>query len=196
MKNVNTPNPLTRVISLLRTGPRPILQRFYEQLIRVVRGYPVWSLTRITGQLYVGGQHRKHGWHDMQAEGITAIINLRETRHDDVAKDIGGQRHLHLPTRDNTPPSLADLQRGVEFIAEEIEQGGKVFIHCGLGVGRAPTMAAAYLISTGMTPDEAITKIRSVRPFVHLTTAQRAQLDIFANALQIPDAPHIRHSAI
>ena len=30
---------------------------------------------------------------------------------------IGGERHLHLPTVDHTPPSVIDLMRGVAFIS-------------------------------------------------------------------------------
>ena len=75
-------------------------------------------------------------------------------------------RYLHLPTIDNDPPTLEHRRQGAAFVAEEIEGGGGVFVHCGSGVGRAPTMAAAYLVSTGKTADEAWEKIREKRPFV------------------------------
>ncbi len=110
--------------------------------------------------------------------GISAIVNMRN-RHSDIEKGIAGERHLHLATIDNTPPTVADLKRGAEFIAQEIERGGKVYIHCAVGCGRAPTMAAAYLIATGLSPDQALTRIKKVRPFVHLTPKQRAVLDDF-----------------
>ena len=71
---------------------------------------------------------------------------------------------------------MEDLQQGVAFIQHEIESGGKVYIHCGAGVGRAPTMAAAYLISQGDTPAQAIDRIRIVRSFIRPTRVQREQL--------------------
>ncbi|MFW6082850.1 MAG: protein-tyrosine phosphatase family protein, partial [Chloroflexota bacterium] len=43
---------------------------------------------------------------------------------------------------------------------------GSVYVHCGSGVGRAPTLAAAYLVFTGLTPSEAWAKIRRTRPFI------------------------------
>jgi len=43
-------------------------------------------------------------------------------------------------------------------------------------VGRAPTLAAAYLISTGMTLDEALATIRRTRPFINITPPQMALL--------------------
>ena len=110
--------------------------------------------------------------------GISAIVNMRN-RHSDEDKHIAGERHLHLATVDNTPPSVEDLRRGAAFIRAEIDRGGKVYVHCAVGCGRAPTMAAAYLISTGLSPKEALRQIKTVRPFVHLTRKQRAVLDQF-----------------
>lgn len=173
-------NPIRRIFSLLRVGPVSISLRFYDQFKRRRTGAPVWRLSEITPQLYLGGQHYPHGWAAMQQRGITAVVNLREAHHDDVAKGIGGLRHLHLPTRDNTPPALEDLARGVDFITEEIARGGKVYVHCGVGVGRAPAQVAAFLISQGQTPREALQTIRRVRPFVHLTPGQQRQLAAFA----------------
>lgn len=174
------PSQFARALSLLQTGPRGLFYRFLDQWTRKRTGAPYWAVTRITPQLYVGGQHYAKGWHAMQAEGITAIVNLRELHHDDLAKGIGGAYHLHLPTRDNTPPTLDDLVRGVRFIAEHIAQGRKVYVHCGVGVGRAPTQAAAYLVSTGMSAREAVRTIKRVRPFIHMTPMQHAQLEAFA----------------
>ncbi len=178
------PNTLRRIISLLRTGPRPLVLRFYDQATRKRSGAPIWELSRITPQLYCGGQHYAPGWQKMQDEGISAVLNMREAHYDDAAQGIGGERHLHLPTPDNTPVSLEDLDRAADFIAEEISSGGKVYVHCGVGVGRAPSATAAYLIKHGgLQADEAIRTIRKVRPFVHLTGKQGKQLFVYAKWL-------------
>ncbi len=178
--NAKRPSAFARIYSLLRTGPRALFYRFYGQYARILTGAPIERLSAVTPQLHVGGQHRPRGWNRMVERGITAVVNMREEWHDDVAQGIGGERHLHLITIDNTPPALDDLQRGVDFIAAEIERGGKVYIHCGVGVGRAPIMAAAYLVSTGLTPEDALAKIRAVRPFGHRTSGQIEQLEKFA----------------
>jgi protein-tyrosine phosphatase len=54
-----------------------------------------------------------------------------------------------------------------------------VYIHCAGGVGRAPTLAAAYFITQGMTLDEALALIRRTRPFIHIMPAQMDQLRQF-----------------
>jgi len=177
------PSPLARAQSLLRTGPRALALRFIDQALRKLTGAPVWRLSELSPALFLGGQHGTRGYAAMQARGISAIVNLREAHHNDVARGIAGARHLHLPTIDNTAPRLADLQRGAAFIAAEIARGGKVYVHCGVGVGRAPTLVAAYLIrSGGESPAQALQRIKHIRPFVHLTPGQRQALEGFAAA--------------
>ncbi len=180
---ITPPGAFARMASLMRTGPRALFLRFYDQITRIITGAPVQHLSEITPQLYLGGQHRRRGWPKMQKMGFTTIVNMRESWHDDTAQGISGDYHLHLVTQDNTPPMLAQLQEGVVFIQAAVERGDKVYVHCGVGVGRAPIMAAAYLVSTGLTPDEALRKIRAIRPFVHPTSTQRARLVDFAEYL-------------
>lgn len=177
-------NQLLRIVSLLQTGPFGLIKRLIDQIVRWVTGHPAWQYSEITPQIYVGGQHFPKGWQAMQDYGIEAVVNMREKHLDDAKKGIQSEHYLHLHTRDNTPPTLENLYRGAQFIQKQVEAGRKVYIHCGVGVGRAPSQAAAYFIYSGLHPSEAIRKIKRVRPFVHLTYRQRRQLDDFALYLE------------
>jgi predicted protein tyrosine phosphatase len=152
-----------------------------DHAVRILTGAPIRRVSQITPQLHVGGQYRRRGWRRLAARGITAVVNLR-TEFDDAAAGVAPERYLYLPTVDDTPPALEQLRQGADFIAQEIARGGAVYVHCGAGVGRAPTTAAAYLVSTGMTPDEAWTRIRSVRPFIRIKPEQAAQIERFARS--------------
>jgi protein-tyrosine phosphatase len=99
---------------------------------------------------------------------------------DDQEAGIAPQRYLYLPTVDDTAPSIEHLREGVAFIEQVTAQGGGVLVHCGSGVGRAPTMAAAYLVHTGLAPEQAWARIREVRPFIRPTDPQVAQLERFS----------------
>ncbi len=114
---------------------------------------------------------------------MTAVVSLR-AEFDNAAAGIAPERYLHLPTIDNTPPSLKHLREGVEFIRDEIARGGAVYIHCAAGVGRAPTLAAAYLIASGMSSERAWKTIRDARPFIQPTRGQKAQVERFAARLK------------
>ena len=150
-----------------------------DHIVRILTGAPIRRVSQVTPQLHVGGQYRRRGWPELKKRGITAVVNLR-TEFDDAAAGIAPERYLYLPAVDDTPPTLEQLRQGADFIAEEIARGGGVYIHCGAGVGRAPTMAAAYLVSTGLTPDEAWARIRAVRPFIRIKPEQAAQIERFA----------------
>ncbi len=174
------PHPIMRIGSLLSAGPRAVALRWVDQIYRRTTGKPVWGLSAVTPQLLLGGQHYKNGYARMCEFGISAIVNMRK-EHSDIENGIAGERHLQLATIDNTPPTVEDLMRGSDFIREEIERGGKVYIHCAVGCGRAPTMTAAYLISTGMSPEAALKRIKKIRPFINLTRSQKNVLGEFAS---------------
>lgn len=171
---------LTRALvdRLAQQGPRPTMLWVADHLVRIVTGAPMRSVSQIGSNLHVGGQYRRRGYSILQARGITAVVNMRE----EFAHDVSGatsSRYLLLPTVEDEAPALTQLRGGVAFIAQEIAQGGSVYVHCRSGVARAATMAAAYLISTGLTPDQAWARIRRVRPFIRPTAAQIDSIEAF-----------------
>lgn len=150
----------------------------YGRGIPFVTGVPLLQFSQVTPQLYVGPQFNAHGKRFLEMQGFTGCVNMRIEK-DDAALGLALTRYLHLPTIDDDAPSIEHLNEGVDFIHEVIDGGGKVYIHCGAGVGRAPSMAAAYLMSTGCTLDEALAMIRKARPFIAITPPQMEQLKIF-----------------
>jgi protein tyrosine phosphatase (PTP) superfamily phosphohydrolase (DUF442 family) len=159
-------------------GPFVTLWWAAEHAVRIVTGAPMERVSRIAPGLHMGGQYRRRGWHRLAARGITAVVNLRAEFDDEVA-GMAPARYLHLPTPDDEAPTLEHLRQGAAFIADEVARGGQVYVHCGSGVGRAATMAAAYLVTTGLTADEAWARIRAARPFVRPTAVQMQQVRRF-----------------
>jgi len=150
-----------------------------DHAVRIVTGAPLAAVSRITPHLHVGGQYRRRGWPRLAARGITAVVNLR-CEFDDNDAGIAPERYLYLPTPDDHAPELEQLAAASAFVAEEIGRGGSVYIHCGSGVGRAPTAAAAYLVGTGQTPEQAWARIGKVRPFIRPAAVQIEQITRFA----------------
>ncbi|MBL8118491.1 MAG: dual specificity protein phosphatase family protein [Anaerolineae bacterium] len=167
---------------LASRGPLDALRGLVDFLARLIRGAPLPRYSRITPNVYVSGQHRRRGMSILRGWGITGSVNLR-SEYDDDAAGIAAANHLHLATIDNTAPTLEQIERGVAFMRDEIARGGKVYVHCAAGVGRAPTMAAAYLVSEGLTTDEAWATIRQVRPFIRPTSEQQALVRRYAAGL-------------
>lgn len=165
---------LTKFKSLLITGII-LSEKVYDNAHRFFAGLPTLKRSQITASLFLGSQYNLIGLRKLKALGVTAIINMRmhsvysEARYE-------GFRYLHLPTPDNTAPSMDALIKGADFTDAEIKNGGKVYIHCRQGLGRGPTMTIAYLMKTGLTFDDAFALVKKVRPFIHPDPCQVERL--------------------
>ncbi|MBE2196127.1 MAG: dual specificity protein phosphatase family protein [Anaerolinea sp.] len=139
--------------------------------VDVFTGIPLLPFSRISPQIYVGPQFGKFGKWLLERKGITACVNLR-AEFDDAVHNLKLGDYCYLPTVDDEAPAPDALERGVKFIQQTVDSGGKVYIHCAGGVGRAPTMCAAYLIHQGLNFDQALNLIRKSRPFIQPSPAQ------------------------
>lgn len=167
------------VVGRVRTqGVRTTAVWAYARGIPFVTGTPMLKYSRVTPQLYVGPQYRASGRRLLEQSGIHYGVNMR-IEFDDAAHGLALKNYCHLPTIDDDSPAMEHLQQGVEFIHKAITEGGKVYIHCTAGVGRAPTMASAYLVSQGYGVDDAIAFIRQTRPFINIRPVQIEQLRRF-----------------
>jgi len=67
-----------------------------------------------------------------------------------------------------------------KFIDAALQNGQGVLVHCQAGVSRSTTLVAAYLmIKLGLNAQQAVDKIRSVRPQVEPTQFFLLQLEMF-----------------
>jgi protein-tyrosine phosphatase len=165
---------------LIWLGPAGTLDWFLRNSRRVLLGVPDLSRSRVTDQVYVGEQFSRRGWRALNDEGVRTVVNMREEFDDRRLGADNIPTYCHLPTTDRHAPTMAHLRKGVELIRKAVSRGEKVYIHCRCGEGRAPTMAAAYLISTGLSVEEALARIRQVRPFIIITAPQLERLHEFA----------------
>lgn len=153
-----------------------------DKVARKVQGVSPQRLSRIQPLLYVGGQHRRQGLSRMRTWGINAVVNMR-AEADDAARGLTLDHYLWLPVADDHDPTFDQLLRGAKFIQEQNAAGNGVYIHCASGVGRAPTMAAAYLVMTGMDSEAAWRAVQHGRPFIRPTPPQLEVIEDFAEAL-------------
>ena len=87
--------------------------------------------------------------------------------------------YIRLPTLDHQAPAPAQLDFGVAALEKFVAMKKRIYVHCQLGHGRAPTLVAAYLIRQGKKVDEAIDFITGKRPVIHLEEAQKQVLASF-----------------
>jgi len=173
------------IFRLRNQGLRTTLVWIYGRGVPKLTGVPLIKYSRITPQIFVGPQYRMAGKRKLERLGITGDVNLR-VEFDDAAHGLALQHYCHLPTIDDDAPTLEHLAEGAAFIRKIVAGGGKVYIHCAGGVGRAPTLAAAWFITQGMSLNEALALIKKARPFIKIMPVQMAQLQHFEARRQRP----------
>ena len=114
----------------------------------------------------------------LSENGVRLLVNLHGRRHDPARLGRHGLREVHLPVKDFATPSPDQLERGVDVIFEALAAGEAAAVHCGGGLGRTGTLLACYLASSeGFGVEEAIRRVRSLRPGSVETRAQAAAVD-------------------
>lgn len=134
-------------------------------------GVPNLKYSRIVKDLYVGGKLSKIGIFFLRLNRFGSILNLR-SEFDDETLGIDGFNYFHIRCEEFHPIMKKDFKSGVRFIDHELKNSRKIYIHCAEGVSRAPSFAAAYLISQGYSLESAINTIKEKRPFINILDGQ------------------------
>jgi protein-tyrosine phosphatase len=105
------------------------------------------------------------GYRSLAAAGVTTIVDLRAEESLHVNTELLESLGLHriaMPIRDGQLPSADQVREFIKIVADS---PGRVFVHCGAGVGRTGSMAASYLVATRQaSPKEALKRNLAVGP--------------------------------
>lgn len=113
------------------------------------------NFRQVDGKVYAGAQPDDEAFRGLADLGVELVVDLRAHRRGDpgrtdpaLLKSLG-MDYVRLPVPDGQAPGDDTVARFIETV-----QGaeGKVFVHCGGGVGRSTVMSAAYLASMGQNP--------------------------------------------
>jgi len=167
----------SKIVSFIKAGYIQSV-RLSDHIYRLLTGRPTVLHSQISPNLFLGGQYGPRGLVLLKRWEVTAVVSMRMAPPPAFTR-VSWLTLLHLPTPDQTAPTLHDLNVGVKFIESEINRGGKVYIHCFWGEGRGPSMAIAYLISQGLTLKDAFNEVLRVRTFIKPNLVQLKQLKLF-----------------
>ena len=112
-------------------------------------------------------------------QGVTAVLDL--TAEFSEAAPFRATTYRNMAILDLTVPTQDQLHEAVRFIAEEVAKG-TVYLHCKIGYSRSAAVAGAYLLASheAATVEEAIARLREVRPSIVIRSEAREALRDFA----------------
>mmetsp|Transcript_45308 Transcript_45308/g.144195 ORF Transcript_45308/g.144195 Transcript_45308/m.144195 type:complete len:87 (+) Transcript_45308:213-473(+) len=77
------------------------------------------------------------------------------------------------------------MDRCCDFIEAGLAGGGTVYVHCGAGISRSATMAAAYLMrKEALSAGDAVLAVRAARPFARPNDGFMRQLGVYEEQLR------------
>jgi len=109
----------------------------------------IQNFEAVDAKLWRGGAPSSDDLRALADAGVTTIIDLRAERDLSVPgsllRELGLTR-VTIPIRDGQTPRASQVERFLDAVDTSV---GKVFLHCGAGVGRAGTLSAVYAVSRG-----------------------------------------------
>jgi atypical dual specificity phosphatase len=119
----------------------------------------------------------------LRNQSIQLLVSLTEDRLRRDWVNESGLLVFHVPMIDMEAPTLDQIDRAVSAINRAIEQQMGVAVHCGAGLGRTGVVLAAYLVNKGMAPQNAISRVRRLRPGSIETDEQAEVIEEYARHL-------------
>src|SRR5262245_6751736 len=118
------------------------------------------------------------GW--LRQQGIEVLVSLTEDclRRDWVNES--GLLVVHEPVVDMEAPTQEQLDRCVSAIDRALAKNMGVAVHCTAGLGRTGVVLACHLVTRGMNAQNAMARIRRLRPGSIETEEQAEAVEGFA----------------
>ncbi|KAJ7700790.1 protein-tyrosine phosphatase-like protein [Mycena rosella] len=136
-------------------------------------------------QIYLGNLSAAESVETKTKLGITHILSVCP----EYAST--GAHHLVIPVDDSEYDDLLiHLPNACDFIGDAVAHGGRVLIHCVMGVSRSTTVRTCLMKNKSLTAPAAISFIKQCRPRVQPNYGFVKQLETFAECGCAPTPTH------
>ncbi|XP_034025776.1 dual specificity protein phosphatase 26-like [Thalassophryne amazonica] len=99
--------------------------------------------------LYIGDQHSAENRADLSMHGITHVLNAAHSNRRGQPDLYQGMKitYMGIEAHDSCGFDMSgNFQPAAHFIHKALRAGGKVLVHCHVGVSRSATLVLAYLM--------------------------------------------------
>src|ERR1700733_12448850 len=157
--------------------------------------YP-WCQEIIPDLLWLGAIPLANYNHDVLiSKKVKAVVTIGEDHELQpglFSDPVSGQRWAELGVRtlriiaaDFQPIDQAQINRAVQFIYEELQQGHGVYVHCKAGRGRSAMIVVCFLLAHGKefgievhSVDDAVAYVKARRPAINMNQRQIGQISL------------------
>jgi atypical dual specificity phosphatase len=108
----------------------------------------------------------------LREQSVQILVSLTEDAPNRRWVNESGLMLIHEPIPDMTAPTPEQLDRLLAAIRRANEHDMGVAVHCGAGLGRTGVVLACYFVDQGLSAQNAVARVRRLRPGSIETTDQ------------------------
>ena len=157
---------IAAVGSLSVLGAMGVAKAWGPDVLATGPGVPdIENFRQVDDKLYAGAQPLGNSFQELADLGVTLVVDLRSGDLGDPIVDDPqllaslGMEYLPMPLTDGHAPTSEMVRVFVEAVGAA---EGRVYMHCGAGVGRSGALQGAYLNAVGS--DFSVTEYLAVGP--------------------------------
>lgn len=135
--------------------------------------------------LFIGGLKALDRPDNLEEAGITHILSVLEFDPCDY-EEFSRYTKLLIQVEDHPGENLLKhFANTNSFLDSALTGGGVILVHCAMGVSRSATVVCAYLMyKHKFSPQEALERLRSVRPLCTPNDRFMDQLEVYERMLK------------
>ncbi len=146
----------------------------------VLEGYVYWITKNVAGGPI---PYDERDYEYLKSIGIRMIVSLVESWEYEAYSKLSESEVVELlrrlevdlvrcPTMDGHAPDEESLLKIVALLDENDKRGVKTYVHCVGGMGRTPTVLAAFLVYRGHSTEDAFRTVSEINPDISITDEQ------------------------